>query len=858
LSERESDEAGRKLAAVMFTDIVGYTLLSQKDESLALELLEEHRKIVRPILAKHGGIEIKTMGDAFLVEFSSALGAVRCGLDIQQAIGEMNSEKSQGKRIRLRIGIHLGDVIHSAGDIYGDAVNVASRIQPLAEPGGICVTEQVYVHIRNKLEIRMTSLGRRDLKNVDQPIEIYKLEIPGMKEGLETKESKAYALDRSRLAVLPLVNMINESGNEYFADGLTEELTSTISRISSLHVISRTSAAQYRNASKKILDIGRELGVGSVIEGSVRKSSNRVRISVQLIDVQTDEHVWAENYDRQFEDVFAIQSDIAQRVAGSLMVQLAQGEKKQVERVATKDSEAHNLYFKGRYFWRQRTGEGLSRAIEFFKRAIEKDPSYALAYSGLADCYTASAVYGHTPVQATLAKQRLASLRAVDLDSTLAEARNSLAISLAMNNEFSEAENEFHRAIELNSNYSTIHHWYAQVLAVLDRQEEAIREAERARELDPLSPTTFMTLGFVHTLAHNPLKAIAELENYRDIDPNYLPVNLLLAIAYTESSRFSEAAKTIRSTVDQLPVGKFALAYVFAKEKKQREALEVLAELEKAAEDKFVKAEIAGIYAILGLKEKSSQWFDQAYSGGQPGPKFLLRFYPWSSVVESVGAYSSIAKPKLATQMTSLEKFLSDELPSKSTLLIVGGSEVGKELVGYRIVSLGLSKGDFCLYLTGLSTREVLRGMSAFGISIPEESDNLFWISGEGGALTYTPNDLSGLSFNLKEVLKKNHDRKIRIVTDLLSPLLMLNSKETVYRFLSQLFTEIKQYDVVLVATLEEAMHEPEIIAAMKQLFDGFLEVRSSDGKNEIPTRTVHVKKLRGVSVPGESRSFAL
>jgi len=843
----------------MFTDIVGYTSLSQKDESLALELLEEHRKILRPILAKHGGIEIKTMGDAFLVEFPSALGAVRCALDIQQAIREMNSAKPQGKRIQLRIGIHLGDVVHSSGDIYGDAVNVASRIQPLAEPGGICVTEQVYVHIRNKLEIRMTSLGRRDLKNVDQPIEIYKLEIPQRKKVLETKEAKEYALDRSRLAVLPLVNMITESGSEYFADGLTEELTSTISRISSLHVISRTSAAQYRNASKRILDIGKELGVGSVIEGSVRKSSNRVRISVQLIDVQTDEHVWAENYDRQFEDVFAIQSDIAQRVAGSLMVQLAQGEKKQVERVATRDSEAHNLYFKGRYFWRQRTAEGLSTAIQFFKRAIEKDPNYALAYSGLADCYTASAVYGQTPVQETLAKQRLAALRAVDLDGTLAEARNSLAISLAMKNEFSEAEKEFHRAIELNSNYTTIHHWYAQVLAILDRHEEAIREAERARDLDPLSPTTFMTLGFVHILAHNPLKAIAELENYRDIDPNYLPINLLLGIAYTESGSFSEAVKMIETTADQLPVGKFALAYLYAKEKKQREALELLAELEKTAEDKFVKAEIAGIYSILGLKEKFSEWFDQAYSEGQPGPKFLLRFYPWSSLVESGGTYSSNTMPQLTTQRSSLEKFLTDELPPKSTLLIVGGAEVGKEVVGYQIISLGLSKGEFCVYLTGLSTREVLRGMNAFGISIPEENkNNLFWISGEGGTLTYTANDLSGLSFNLKEVLKKNQNRRIRIVTDLLSPLLMLNSKETVYRFLSQLFAEVKQYDTVLVATLEEAMHEPEIIAAMKQLFDGFLEVRSSEGKDKVPTRTVHLKRLRGVSVPGESRSFTL
>jgi adenylate cyclase len=853
LSGRE-DEAGRKLAVVMFTDIVGYTALSQRDEGLALELLEEHRKIIRPILTKHDGIEIKTIGDAFLVEFPSALGAVRCALDIQQAMREMNSAKPQRKRIQLRIGIHLGDVVHTAGDIYGDAVNLASRIQPLAEPGGICVTEQVYDHIRNQLGFRMTSLGRQDLKNVNQPVEIYKLEIPRTKKVVETKEFKEPVLERNRIVVLPLVNMINESGNEYFADGLTEELTSTLSRISGLHVISRTSAAQYKNATKKILEIGNELGVGTVIEGSVRKSSNRVRISVQLIDVLTDEHLWAENYDRQFEDVFAIQSDIAQRVAGSLMVQLVPGEKKQVERVATTKSEAHNLYFKGRYLWRQRTGEDLSRAIEFFKEAIEIDPHYALAYSGLADCYTALAVYGHTPVKETLAKERLAALQAVKLDDSLSEAHNSLGAAHMMKCEYPEAETEYRRSIELNSNYSAVHHWFAQLLAILGRHEEAIREAERARELDPLSPTTFMTLGFVHVHSGNFRAAITELENYREIDPNYLPANLWLGIAYSESSRFDEAIPLLRFASERLPVAKIGLAYTYAKAKKQKEAFEILSEIEQVAEDPFVKAEIAGVYLILGMNKEFTYWRDRAFSEDGQGSNLMLQFYPWSGFAKN--ELGTIENHKVE-QRSALDEFLSEGLPPKSTLLIVGGAEVGKEALGYRIVSAGLSKGELCVYLTGLSTREVLRGMRAFGITVSDQA-NLFWISGEGGSLIYNPNDLSGLSFRLKEVLKKNRDRKIRIVTDVLSPLLMLNSKETIYRFLSQLFFEVKQYDAVLVALLEETMHEPEVIAAMKQLFDGFVEVRSTKGRDGKPIRMVQVKKLPGVSVPGESRDFIL
>ena len=832
----------------MFTDIVGYTSLSLKDESLALELLEEHRKIVRPILAKHGGVEIKTIGDAFLVEFPSALAAVRTALDIQKSIRDWDLAQPPGRRVQLRIGIHLGDVVHRDGDIYGDAVNLASRIQPLAEPGGVCVTEQVYSHIRTKLDINAISLGKRDLKNVDQPVEVFKLELT--KTGVESRAEEP-SLNRNRIVVLPLVNMISEGGDDYFTDGLTEELTSTISRISGFHVISRTSAARYRNALKSVADIGKELGVGTVIEGSVRKSANRVRIAVQLIDAATDEHVWAENYDRLFEDVFTIQSDIAQRVADSLRVKLIHGEKKQVERVATQSSEAHNLYFRGRFFWRQRTKEGLSKAVEFFKLAIDKDHDYALAYSGLADCYTALMTYGHLPIKGTITNQRVASLKAIELDSTLAEAHNSLAISYAFNNEFIEAEREFKSAIQLNSNYSTAYHWHAQLLAILGRFEEAKEKVERAKQLDPLSPTTFLTLGLVETLSGNVKKTIEELENYREIEPNHLPVNLWLGLAYLANSRFDDSIKVIETTVGQLPVGKMGLAYAYAKAGRRPEALNVLAEIEKTSDGRFTDSAIAGIYHELGLEDKFTIWRDKAVSDDSVASDFLLGFYPWFHAVKAEKGFSNAA-------LSPLQEFLSSGMPTKSTLLVIGSSGVGKEMIGYQITSLGLAKGDFCIYLTGLSAREVLRGMDAFGIKLGSDNKDLFWISSEGGSLTYDSNDLSRVSFNLKEILKKNRDRKIRIVTDILSPLLLLNSTETIYRFLSQLFVEVKQYDAILVATLEEGMHQPGAVAAMKQLFDGYLEIDLEERKGNPPIRTVKVRKLRGVSVPSESRNYTL
>lgn len=609
----------------MYTDMVGYTALGQRNESLSLALVEEQRKLTRPILNRHNGREVKTIGDAFLIEFPSALDSARCAYDIQRAIREFNISLPEDRRVHLRIGVHLGDVVESEGDISGDAVNVASRIEALAEDGGVCLTRQVYDHVQNKFELPLASLGSKFLKNVSMPLEVYKMVLPWS----EKRTMPSTQLDKKRIAVLPFANISPDQADEYFADGMTEELISTISRISGLHVISRTSVMQYKSGSKNIEEIGKELGAGSVIEGSVRKSSNSVRITVQLIDVQTDEHLWSEKYDRKLEDVFAVQSDIATRVADSLRVQLLKGEKKQIERIATTDTEAHNLYFKGRYFWRQRTDEGLSRAINCFRLAVERDPNYALGYSGLADCYVASAVYSHSSHKDMFLKQRNAALRAVEIDETLAEAHVSLAISLSWGGEYTEAEKEFRQAVELNPNYSTAHHWYAQMLAVTDRCEEAILEAEKGRELDPLSPTTFMTVGFVLSFAGQTEKVIAELENYLEIDSTYLPTNLWLGLAYLEKSKFEEGIELIRSTITHLPIGKPALAYAYARAGMKREAIQQTAELEKTAKDGYDLAAIAGIYLALEMKEEASHWLEKATMSGITESGFLFRFYPW-------------------------------------------------------------------------------------------------------------------------------------------------------------------------------------------------------------------------------------
>jgi len=267
-----SSQPQRRLAAIMFTDMVGYTALGQRDESLSLALVEEQRKLLRPIFKRHNGKEINTMGDAFLVDFPNALDAVRCAYDVQRTSREFNISQPPERRIRLRIGLHLGDVLESHGDISGDAVNVASRIHSLAEDGGICVTRQVYDQVQNKFDLPLKSLGSRSLKNVSAPLEVYRMVLPWERE----QKSTAAQLETSRVAVLPFANISPDPNDSYFADGITEEIISTLSGVSGLNVVSRTSVMGYKGTTKRVKEIGGELEAGSVLEGSFRKAGNRI------------------------------------------------------------------------------------------------------------------------------------------------------------------------------------------------------------------------------------------------------------------------------------------------------------------------------------------------------------------------------------------------------------------------------------------------------------------------------------------------------------------------------------------------------------------------------------------------------
>jgi len=642
----------RRLAAIMFTDMVDYTTMSEINEALALTLLEEHRGLLRPVFVRHGGREVKTIGDGFLVEFPSALEAVRCALEIQQLMYKRNQSVPSERKIRLRVAVHLGDVEHRNGDVYGDAVNIASRIQSLADPGGICITQQVFDHVRNNEEFRATPLGQSQLKNVQMPAVVYRV-LPAT-DG--TKLTKSDALEPRRVAALPLAMLSSDHQDEYFADGLTEEIINTLSSIPGLNVIARTSVMKYKQANKSVSEIGRELKVGTILEGSVRKARSRLRITIQLIDVGSEAPIWAQKYDRELEDVFKIQTDIAERVAEALKVQLLRESKTLIQQKAPEDIEAYVLYLRGRYYWSRRTKEDLEKAIAYFGEAIRKDPDYALAHAGMADCYTLMGRHLYLPADDAFSKARDYANRALELNDNLAEAHTSLAAVL-MNYDWDwdAAEEQFRHAIHLNPNYATAHYWHSVLLQTKGRLQESIAAAEKAQVLDPLSPVIGMGVAQTYLFSEQYDKGIAECRKYLEMNPNFVVAHDFLIHLYVHNGSFEKATSEAQKLVDISERNAEAMAhvaYVHAASGKTEEAKKLL---EASIADPNADPRLGysnptifiTVYSILGDLDSGFLWAEKALESGKISFP-TLRFSPDLKNFRTDPRYNSLlAKARL-------------------------------------------------------------------------------------------------------------------------------------------------------------------------------------------------------------------
>jgi adenylate cyclase len=492
----------RRLTAILAADVVGYTALMGTDEAGTLRRLTELREeILRPLIAEHRGRIVKLMGDGLLVEFASVVDTVACATAWQEKVAKHQADHDAGSKLQFRIGVNLGDVIVEDDDIHGDGVNIAARLERLAEPGGICLSGDAYRQAKGKIEAEFEDMGERDLKNVAEPVRVYRIAADGSVVADPSPTTDTLPLpEKPSIAVLPFTNMSGDPEQEYFSDGITEDIITDLSQVSGLFVVARNSTFTYKDKPVKVQQVSKDLNVRYVVEGSVRKAGNRVRISAQLIDGVTSGHLWAHRYDRDLTDIFAVQDEIAHSIAEALEVRLLPNESKAIKKIPTEDIEAYQFYLRGREFFNRHTKTSYDSARKMFSKAIELDPNYARAYAGIADCNTwLYEFYGTSvPLEEALA----ASAKALELDEELAEAHASRGSALAISGKYEMAEREFETAIRLDPNLFDGYYFYGWTCFAQGKFDQAARFLKRASEAQPddfqslmLLATTYRALG---------------------------------------------------------------------------------------------------------------------------------------------------------------------------------------------------------------------------------------------------------------------------------------------------------------------------------------------------------------------------
>ncbi len=717
------ESGDRRLAAVLFVDVAGYTSLAAKREDEALRLVDLFQSITRDVIDRYHGRLVKFLGDGALVVFSSTDRAARTALKI---VTDFEAQ-SQGIGIpaRAHAGLHLGEIVTTAdGDAYGDGVNFASRLQTVAEPGQVVASEYVWLQLRRRDDFEVESLGDRELKDIGEAIAVYgvtlaegaSLEEPqptvqaaatmptaeatrtraprwlNWRGGLaaavvvlalvlvtwvvdrESEQSAAgdsqftiegvKQIDRS-IAVLPFQNMSAEPENEYFSDGITDDILTAISKIEDLRVISRTSTMQYKNTEKDMIQIGQELDVATILEGSVRRQGDRVRITAQLVDAETDEHMWAETYDRNLTDIFQIQTEIAGEIAAALQTTLTRAEAEAIAAGRTGDLTAYDLYLKGRdYLWgslETMTGatQGIDTAVDLFNQALAIDPEYAGAYAGLGQAYVfrsffAEAAWGDSA--------RVASEKAIELDPNLADGHYALGFAMWKAGDYEGAIVQAHRALELNPNYARATEGLAHSLYQLGRLDEAVVAARRAVALEPtngefyefvgmiyidlvdydeaerwfrrrltIEPdngSSHSFIGYVHLLRGDEAKAAEEIELGRSLEPLSMHVMVNQMRLDLERGNYEQARPLIETFVLGLapefqPLG--YLGFIHLKLGNDKEAQELLREAERVAREQieaagqapqFVYVYLVQALAIQGRVDEAVDVLEDAYSKG--------------------------------------------------------------------------------------------------------------------------------------------------------------------------------------------------------------------------------------------------
>ena len=532
----------RKLAAILSADVEGYSRLMGDDEDATIRTLTSYRELMSTLIQKHRGRVVDSPGDNLLAEFLSVVDAVRCAVEIQEELRVRNAELPENRRMQFRIGINLGDVVQEGERIYGDGVNVAARIEGLTEGGGICISRTVFDQVESKIGLAFEYLGEQAVKNIKKPVRVYRVKMESSISDFEMSVELPLP-DKPSIAVLPFVNMSGDPEQEYFSDGITEEIITGISKVPHLFVIARTSSFTYKGKSVKVQQVSSELGVRYVLEGSVRKAGERLRITAQLVDAATGQHLWAERYDGILKDVFALQDEITLKILNALQVKLTAGEQAQLWSKGTANLNAYLKYLQAREHVYQMNQEKNVLGRQMLEEVVRLDPNYAMAYMTLAHTHALDISYGTSRSSKESLKRALELVnKAIELDDSLAEAHSILGFISMMKRQHKKAISEGKRSVTINPNSAYSHNRLGLFLRYAGRYEEALSSVLKAIRLNPFPPGYyFHQLGMVYCMMERYEEAIGACKEGIRREPNNIFAHSSLAVIYILSGREQDA-----------------------------------------------------------------------------------------------------------------------------------------------------------------------------------------------------------------------------------------------------------------------------------------------------------------------------
>ena len=545
----------RRLAAILAADVVGYSRLMESDEAGTLDRLKTlRREVFSPISAQFGGRIFKLTGDGAFAEFGSAADAVHSAVAIQRTLAERNAALPEGRRIELRIGISLGDVIVEGSDLYGNGVNVAARMEGLADPGGVCISGNVYEHVAHSNDLEFEDLGDQTVKNIDRPIRCYRVQLErsgSADDGTDLAGSAGQLSDKPSIAVLPFDNLSNDPEQEYFSDGLVEDLITDISKVSGLFVVSRNSSFAFKGQAIDVKEIALKLGVKHIVEGSVRKMGSKLRVNAQLIDATSGGHIWAERYDGDMEDIFEFQDNIREQIVSSLQVSLTPADKALTERKPTDSVEAYDLFLRGRAYYYRYTPEDLREAIKCLGEAIEIDPNFADAYGYLSYCYFYGWALLWSGFDDGLDRLNELAEKGVALDDASAIALVRLGWVQTFLRRYDQAMANLDKALALAPDNADVNATFAQALNYWGNPQRGLQLQEKAFSIDTFAPPNWeWQIGLSHFLLRQYDQAIA---SFNRAVPKFTTAYTLLACIYVELDRPDDARNAIKKQLEISP-----------------------------------------------------------------------------------------------------------------------------------------------------------------------------------------------------------------------------------------------------------------------------------------------------------------